>query len=107
MALFFDKSWFDARLAERGLTRETLAAAAGLSADDLGLVFKDQREIAPAELRAFAELLGVDVSEAATRSGVTTKAVEGADRLDQFEARLDQVENWIAEFEASKGKAAK
>ena len=58
MALFFDAVWFDERLAERGLSREVLSAAAGLSAADLGLVFKDQREISAWEVAVFAELLG-------------------------------------------------
>ncbi|MDP3298671.1 MAG: DNA-binding protein, partial [Phenylobacterium sp.] len=35
MALFFDAQWFDAQLAERGLTRRVLAAAAGMSEADL------------------------------------------------------------------------
>jgi hypothetical protein len=58
MALFFDAAWFDARLAERGLTRATLAAVGGLSEADLELLFKDQRELSPGEVVIFAELLG-------------------------------------------------
>lgn len=107
MALFFDKAWFDGRLAERGLDRATLAASAGMSADDLDLAYKDQRELSAAEVRAFAALLGVDLIEAAQRCGITTKASEPSDRIDQFEERLDQVEKWIAEFEAAQAAAKK
>ena len=60
MALFFDADWFDARLGERGPVARALAAAAGLSAADLALVFKDQRELSAGEVAVFAELLGVD-----------------------------------------------
>ena len=72
MALFFDAEWFDARLAERGLSREAMGAAAGLSPVDLALVFKDQREISAAEVAVFAELLGVTAAELARRAGVST-----------------------------------
>jgi AraC-like DNA-binding protein len=100
MALFFDVAWFDARLLARGLDRAALAACAGMSADDLKLAFKDQRELAPHEVRAFAALLDADLAETAARCGVTTWVVdEPVDRLSAFEARLDAVERWIAEFE--------
>src|SRR5258705_488323 len=71
MALFFDPEWFDARLGERGLSRGVMAAAAGLSAADLALAFKDQRELSAGEVAAFAELLGVEASEVAARAGLS------------------------------------
>ena len=86
MALFFDAEWFDARLAERGLSREAMAAAAGSSAADLALVFKDQREISAGEVAIFAELLGVTLARTGRRAaGVSTPvpgepAADGADR---------------------------
>jgi hypothetical protein len=43
LALFFDAPWYDARLAERGLSRAVLAAVSGMSEAELALVFKDQR----------------------------------------------------------------
>jgi hypothetical protein len=52
MALFFDTEWFDARLAERGLTRGVLAAAAGLSAADLAPSSSRTRSAAEVALRA-------------------------------------------------------
>jgi hypothetical protein len=45
MALFFDKSWFDARLKEMGVSRALMASLVGLSEDELTLVFKDQMEV--------------------------------------------------------------
>jgi transcriptional regulator with XRE-family HTH domain len=59
MALFFDAPWFDGKLAERGLSRAVLAAAAGLGEAELAEVFKDQRELSAGQVAAFAELLGV------------------------------------------------
>jgi transcriptional regulator with XRE-family HTH domain len=95
MALFFDTAWYDARLAERGLTRSVLAAVAGLSEADLTLVFKDQRELKASEVAAFAEILGVTPAEAATRAGVSTP-VPGADPL----SRLAALERRVAALEA-------
>jgi uncharacterized protein YceH (UPF0502 family) len=97
MALFFDAAWFDARLAERGLSREAMAAVAGLSAADLALVFKDQREISAREVAVFAELLGVEAAEAATRAGVSTP-IPG--EMGGAEARIAALERRVAALEA-------
>jgi hypothetical protein len=74
MALFFDQLWYDARLAERGLTRAVLAAVAGMTGEELVLAYKDQRELTAAQIAAFAELLGVPLAEAARRAGVGAHA---------------------------------
>ena len=95
MALFFDAEWFDEKLAERGLSRGVLAAVAGLSEDDLALVFKDQRELSAGQVAAFAELLGEPPAEVASRAGVSTP-VPGADRLSDLEKRVAQLEAEIA-----------
>ena len=103
MALFFDPSWYDARLAERGLTRVVLAAVAGMTGDELALAYKDQRELTAAQIAAFAELLGVPLAEAARRAGVGAHAaalpVESVS-LDQkvaaLEARVGALEAEIA-----------
>nr|MEA2797784.1 hypothetical protein [Phenylobacterium sp.] len=96
MALFFDAEWFDARLGERGLSRDVLAAAAGMSGADLALAFKDQRELSAGEVAAFAELLGVAAGEVASRAGVSTPAPgqAGAD------ARIAALERRVAALEA-------
>lgn len=95
MALFFDVEWYEARLAERGLSRAVLAAVSGMSEAELGLVFKDQRELSAAEVAAFAELLGVEAAEAATRAGVGVRA-PGMDPL----ARIAELERRVAALEA-------
>ncbi|THD60550.1 DNA-binding protein [Phenylobacterium sp.] len=96
MALFFDADWFDARLGERGLSRGVMAACVGMSAQDLALAFKDQREISAGEVAAFAELLGADPAEVAARAGVSTP-VPGR---DPAEARLAALERRVAALEA-------
>ncbi len=95
MALFFDRDWFDAKLAERGLSRAVLAAVSGMSEADLALVFKDQRELSAAEVAAFAELLGASPAEIAEHAGVSTP-VPVEDPL----ARIAALEQRVAVLEA-------
>ncbi|MBP6546172.1 MAG: helix-turn-helix domain-containing protein [Phenylobacterium sp.] len=95
MALFFDAAWFDARLAERGLSRRVMAAAAGMGEADLTLVFKDQRELSVQEVAAFAELLGVAPAEIARHAGISTPS-PGAGP----EARIAGLERRVAALEA-------
>lgn len=95
MALFFDGEWFDARLAERGLSRTVLAAAAGMAEADLALAFKDQRELSAAEVQAFADVLGVPAGEVANRAGVSTP-VPGGDRISELERRVAALEAEVA-----------
>ena len=96
MALFFDAEWFDARLGERGLSRAVLAAAAGLSAADLDLVFQDQRELSAGQVAVFAELLGVAAGEVASRAGVSTPDPG----QDGAAARIAALERRVAALEA-------
>lgn len=103
MALFFDASWFDARLGDRGLSRDVLAAAASLSAEDLALVFKDQRELSVAEVAVFAELLGVEAAEVAARAGVSTP-VPGSETAA---ARIAALERRVAALEAEVARLAR
>lgn len=95
MALFFDQDWFNARLADRGLSRAVLAAVSGISEDELVLVWKDQRELSAQEVAAFAELIGVPASEVAHRAGISTPT-PGGDPL----ARIAQLERRVAALEA-------
>ncbi|WP_325268938.1 helix-turn-helix domain-containing protein [Phenylobacterium sp.] len=99
MALFFDVDWFEARLAERGLSREVLASASGLSEAELALVFKDQRELSAEEVAKFAELLGAPAAEVALRAGVSTPAPGQGDvagRIAALERRMAALEAEIA-----------
>ena len=97
MALFFDVEWFEARLAGRGISRQVLAAAAGLSEAEMALVFKDQRELSAGEVARFAELLGEPAGEVAARAGVSTP-VPGESR--SAEARIAALERRVTALEA-------
>ena len=96
MALFFDRQWFEARLAERALSQRVMAAAAGLSEAELVLVFKDQRELSAEEVGIFADLLGVPPTQIAHHAGVSTP-VPGQDDLP---GRLLALERKVAVLEA-------
>jgi transcriptional regulator with XRE-family HTH domain len=91
MALFFDTPWFDAKLAERGLSRAVMAAVAGLSETELAEVFKDQREVSAGQVAAFAELLGVSPAEVADRAGVSTPTPTN-DPIADLERRVAALE---------------
>jgi hypothetical protein len=98
MALFFDARWFDEKLSESGLSRDVLAAVAGLSVAELALVFKDQRELSAGQVAAFAELLGVPAAEVANRAGVSTPAPgqDAGSRIAALERRVAALEAEIA-----------
>ena len=100
MALFFDAPWFDEKLLERGLSRGVMAAVAGLSEDELALVFKDQREVSAGHVAAFAELLGVPAAEVADRAGVSTPAPTD-DPVAALERRVAALEAEIAKLRGS------
>jgi hypothetical protein len=69
MGLFFDQDWFDDRLKSTGQSKSALAQAAGMSLDEVEMVFRDQRELTSQEVSAFARVLSADASEVAQRSG--------------------------------------
>ena len=96
MALFFDRGWFEAKLAERSLSQRVMAAAAGMSEADLALVFKDQRELSAEEVGIFADLLGVPAAEIADRAGVSTPVPGQGD----LTGRLLALEKRVATLEA-------
>jgi transcriptional regulator with XRE-family HTH domain len=103
MALFFDQAWYDARLAERGLTRAVLAAVAGMTGDELALAYKDQRELTAAQVAAFAEVLGVSLAEAARRAGIgahATAPVSLEKQVAGLEARVAALEAELARLKA-------
>jgi len=96
VALFFDAEWFNARLAERRLSREALAAASGMTAADLALVFKDQRELSTAEVAVFAEMLVAAPAEIALHAGASTPTPGG----NGLETRVAELEARVARLEA-------
>jgi transcriptional regulator with XRE-family HTH domain len=100
MALFFDSEWFDARLAANRLKRSDLAAALGLSENEIGEVWKDQREIAAAQVRVMAALLGVTPQEIARYAGVSTPVPrdDADERLARIEAQLREIKALLTEL---------
>ncbi len=104
VALFFDQDWFDAKLRERGATREDIARLLQLSADQVSEMWKDQRELRAAEVLALAQFLNVSAAEAADRAGVSTpKPRDAGDvnaRLDEMSERLTRIERMIVELKA-------
>jgi len=100
MALFFDQLWYDARLAERGLTRAVLAAVAGMTGEELALAYKDQRELTAPQIAAFAELLGVSLAEAARRAGVGAHAAALPGESVSLEQKVAALEARVAALEA-------
>jgi uncharacterized small protein (DUF1192 family) len=100
MTLFFDQLWYDARLAERGLTRAVLAAVAGMTGEELVLAYKDQRELTAAQIAAFAELLGVPLAEAARRAGVGAHAASLPGEVLSVEQKVAALEARVAALEA-------
>jgi hypothetical protein len=110
MSLFFDADWFDAKLAERGLDRGTLAEAASIERADLHAIYVNERAANAAELDAFARALSVDIVEVTLRSGIATRDTEAhedtSSRIESIEARLDAIDSWLEEFERSTKKSA-
>jgi len=100
MALFFDQLWYDARLAERGLTRAVLAAVSGMSGEELALAYKDQRELTAAQIAAFAEVLGVPLAEAARRAGIGAHAAALPGESVSLEQKVAALEARVAVLEA-------
>jgi transcriptional regulator with XRE-family HTH domain len=102
MALFFDSTWFDAKLAAVGLQHSHVAATLGLSVEQVGELWKDQRELSAADVRALAALLHAPATEIAARAGVSTPVPsdQPADELARVHERLDRVERMLADIKA-------
>jgi hypothetical protein len=95
MALFFDKAWFDAALNARSLGRDDMARAAGISKDELTMMFKDQMEVPPKSVMAWANLLNVPSEMIALRCGISTKHIPPSSES----ARIDALERRVAVLE--------
>jgi transcriptional regulator with XRE-family HTH domain len=102
MALFFDQAWFDAKLKERGATREDVARLLKLTPEQVGELWKDQRELRASEVLALARLLNAPAVELAYRAGVSTPVPEETGdvdrRLDEMSERLTRIERMIVEL---------
>jgi len=108
MALFFDKDWFDAALARAGLGRADLARALGLSEQEIGELWKDQRELSARNVAVIAALLGAPAAEVADRAGVSTPVPRAlsadpaalAETLAAFDERLARLERTLDDVKA-------
>jgi len=104
MALFFDSAWFDARLAAAGLSRATVAAALGLTEEQVAELWKDQRELTADNVRVLSALLAVPAAEIARHAGVSTPvpkdAPPDAEGLRDLAQRLTRVEAALVELAA-------
>lgn len=101
MALFFDATWFDQKLASLGLVRATVALALGVSDRELGEIWKDQRELSARDVAILASLLDTTPSEIAQRAGVSTPVPKAADpSLKEISERLARIEAALAELTA-------
>lgn len=76
MALFFDYDWFDDRLKSLGLNRDSLARNAGMTVDEIDMIFDDRRAISVNEIHAFADTLSVNPQIVAKYCGVGDLALE-------------------------------
>jgi hypothetical protein len=99
MALFFDSTWFDARLESVGLSRSDLATALGLAEAEIGDMWKDQRELRAQDVRIIAALLGSSPAEVAEHAGISTPLPKDDDQaIRAIFQRLDRIEKTLAEI---------
>ncbi|MGD0189951.1 MAG: DNA-binding protein [Rhizomicrobium sp.] len=104
MALFFDATWFDAKLRSLGLGRAHVAQALGIDEQELALVWKDQREVSARDVAVLAALLGVAPADIATHAGISTPVPERvaaeSDAVSEMNARLVRIERELADIKS-------
>jgi transcriptional regulator with XRE-family HTH domain len=101
MALFFDAQWFDSRLTAAGLSRAIVAQALALSEQQVGEIWKDQRELSAREVATLAALLQATPQDIATHAGISTPLPKPADSsLSDIAERLERIERALAELKA-------
>ncbi|HWD50150.1 MAG TPA: hypothetical protein VG309_09470 [Rhizomicrobium sp.] len=100
MALFFDREWFDAKLASAHLSRADLARALGLTEMEVAEIWKDQREISAREVSLLATLLAASPQDVAQYAGVSTRVPQAAPTVAELHARLVKVEKSLDEIKA-------
>jgi transcriptional regulator with XRE-family HTH domain len=103
MALFFDQAWFNARLAALGLGPAHVAAALGLTPDQVAEIWKDQRELKAREVAVLAALLGAPAAEIANRAGVSTPVPNAEPTLADLAARIEKLEAEVAALKSRQG----
>jgi hypothetical protein len=108
MALFFDKEWFDAKLAEFDISREELALGLGLRRWEIDEIWKDQRELSVDDVASLALLLQTTPEEIANRAGVSTPLPTAApddlesigEAISRLDARLERLERGLIEIKS-------
>lgn len=100
MALFFDRGWFDDRMAALGLDLVTIAKVLGLTEFELAEVWKDQRELTARDVSLLSALLAAPTEEIAHHAGVSTPTPRARVSLDEIDARLSQIERKLDELTA-------
>lgn len=101
MALFFDQSWFDERLAAQGLTHAQVADALGIEVVDLAAVWKDQRELSAEEVKTLSEILQQDPRDIAKRAGISTPVpAETSLDFNELAKRVEGLQTRIAHLES-------
>jgi hypothetical protein len=102
MALFFDQAWFDARLAATGSTRADLARLLQLSDEQIGELWKDQRELRAGDVAMIARFLNEPAAEVALRAGVSTPVPSAPasrdDHVAGLEKRIDDLERRVGDI---------
>lgn len=101
MALFFDSKWFDGRLSAMGLTHGDAASALGITAEQLGEMWKDQRELSVKDVRLLAALLGTDVKEISERAGIATPVPRASPDLGEIAQKLETLTERFDRLECS------
>ena len=101
MALFFDQNWFDQQLVAVDRSLEDICGLLQLSAEQVGEIWKDQRELLPHEVSALASFLHVTPAEIADHAGVSTPVPPKAGDTDlaSVVARLDEVNGRLMRLE--------
>lgn len=100
MSLFFDAAWFDARLAQLGLSRSDLGRALGLDEGAVRELFKDQRELSARDVGLIAALLAAPAEEIANRAGISTPVPKPAAPCDPVLERLAAIERELVAIKA-------
>lgn len=102
MALFFDQTWFDAKLAAVGASREDVGRLLHLTHEQINELWKDQRELTAQNVAQLARFLNTSPAEIALRGGISTplpRDDKGLDeRFDQLETKISRVEALLLEL---------
>ncbi|HEY5337545.1 MAG TPA: helix-turn-helix domain-containing protein [Rhizomicrobium sp.] len=98
MALFFDREWFDAKLAASHLSQADIARALGIGDVQIAEIWKDQRELSAKDVTILAALLAVSAEDIALHAGISTPIPKSQPTLAELAQRLARVEAELAQI---------